>query len=924
MDLNCSLFIEKRTAEKRHLSLDGIWQYSIGETKCDHPETLNYVSDMELPDSVAAGLYNNGTIEDPYVGTNSRQVRFISDKVWYFRKIFPVEKACSKEFAYLCFEGLAYYAKIWLNGELLGEHEGMLGGPVIEVSSCLNYGGENELIVETTACNYGHTDEPFDMKDDTFCQPSWLANKSVIAPWLLVNDTLTSHGDFNIVGIWRGVRLEFLEKYHICNPYLYTAKITKSFATLKLEVPISNPFMDEAAGLVNKYYVLERSPLDVSRYMMTDCFVNEQLQIRVEILDSTDVLVADFTDDIRAYDLTMFRAEINMIDHYFYRKEIKIRNPEIWCPNGLGGQPLYTVKLTLMRNGKICDEYEFRTGIRTVTAIESAGDKFHTRWGKFQFVVNGKKIFVKGMNMAPFDQLLHFDEKKCKWLVWLMKKQGIQMVRVWNGGGVPESDMFYELCDRYGIMVWQDALIANATTKNWDPDIVRSQMVFNLMRLRNHPSLVLICGGNEFNPYTKYNAATMYAIQSETEVLVPDRIFFRSTSDGGDLHVYLDMEPTWYRHMYKQLPFMGESGIHSFPTYKTLQQILSPQELNKTLNDLFTWEFEKEFPDLRNHFSEFDPVRILRMMARTTHIRNIKDIYIKDIAEASQVASYEFYLIMIESLLENYPITVGVLPWVFNRPWPTTAVQLVDGRGNPTAQYYAVKRAYEAYHPFIALEHLSLRPGEAISLPIKLFSTKKQEKPIELRLEVYDTGLQQVLSQTFVVKTRYMQSINAGIVTYTPQRVEEGYVIIRLGAFCDGELVGESLYYPKYINALNDNDFFERMRREPLENMFFENGPFLYDTVLGSGRGAINVQKKGTWMEEGMKVMRIEIENISDIPIYPVVVDSEDVETRIVSSDNYFFLAGREKRSVNIYYCADTPQVFGIEAWNANLVKIAD
>ena len=173
------------------------------------------------------------------------------------------------------------------------------------------------------------------------------------------------------------------------------------------------------------------------------------------------------------------------------------------------------------------------------------------------------------------------------------------------------------------------------------------------------------------------------------------------------------MEPVWYRKDYGALPFVGESGIHSFPNAKSLRQLMSPEEYGRRLSDIYSEAFSKENPELRNHFSEFSPGRIPRMMSRASMITNTRGIDLADLCEATQMASYEFYQIMANALRENFPVSCGLLPWVFKRPHTTVAIQMVDGLGDPIAPYYAIKNAYS---PLVAEAWCCRKP---ISLPAR-------------------------------------------------------------------------------------------------------------------------------------------------------------------------------------------------------------
>ena len=923
MELNKSLYIEPRQG-KDHILLDGIWSYAYFPKKTDDIENIEYLSEASIPQTAGWCLYESKRLPHPYYGLNSSKYEFISDRVWYFKRSFKVEKQQKQSFAYLCFDGTAYYTRIWLNGILLGEHEGMFGGPVIEVSDKLKYGENNEIVVETVPCNYGSRDDISD--DDNMGLKNWAVGKRAIVPWNLTNDTQTSNGHFNVVGIWRSVRIEFLSKYHISNPYLYTQSIDGNSAKLKLEVPLCTPFTGEEKGLSSKLSVLDNMPMYTYSAGTVKKYTDDVLTVEIEITESeSGKTIYSCSEKRRPFSLKSMYGESTANDYLYYVKKIELNNIKLWYPNGHGSQPLYCVKIKLLLNGNECDISSFLTGIRTVKVEEGVNEKLYRRWEKFQFVVNGEKIFLKGMNFTPSDQMLKESKEEIEWILKLAKNDGIGMIRVWNGGGTPESDYFYELCDKYGFMVWQDTFIANAVTPAWDPDVLRSQLFYNLIRLRNHPSLAVICGGNEFNPYTSGNAASMYAIWDETNTHVPDRIFYRTTPNGGSAHIYNDMEPTWYRHLYKNLAFVGESGIHNFPSYKTLKQIISEKEAESKLDNIFSAEFEREFPELRNHFNEFQPERVPRMLARASHIADIKSICLNELTEAVQISAYEYYLIMIESMLENYPVTTGIMPWVFKRPWPTAAIQIVDGFGNPEAQYYAVKRAYQNCHPFVALETLAFRPGETVHIPVKIFCDYEINADVVLKTEIFDGKLKRLFlrEESFVKCPKYC--FNAADYYFDlPGNIIDSYFFIRVRLFKGDKELGESFYYPKVLACLAKEEIFNRERSEPCGNMLFENGPYLKRQIEKCRSGNLACRVLGKMKTGRSTEIRIVVENIGDALVFPVNIDSVSEKVRCMCDDNFFVLDSFEKKEVTVLLDGENgyDESLSLSAWNANEITV--
>ncbi len=616
-----------------------------------------------------------------------------------------------------------------MNGNFIGEHEGMFGGPCCDITEFLEFGNENEIVVEIKSCNFG--------KKDGYNPRDAESNQREIVPWNIARDSFTSNGDFIVMGIWNNVRIELLNKIHISRPYMYTKDITADTAKIHFEVEIADGRVDEIRPYYNTraYNVAYRSGL-------TGKVLEETVDIEITISDENNVVFKS-NEKVPLTDFDGLGMDSKYYELQFYQKEIEILNPKLWYPNGLGDAFLYDVDVTVSQDDVVYDVQKFKFGVRTFSADYTPGNKYRTHWDKYSFAINGRNIFLKGMNWTPIDFLYDISPEKYEWCLTLVRNAGIQLIRVWNGGGMPECDVFYELCDKLGIMVWQDQFISNQeNTKYFPQDVLENQIAYNLYRTRNHPSLVIICGGNEFNPYSENNAASMFVTQRTVNTLVPDRVFYYTTDNMGGAHIYNDMEPACYRHFYKQLPFVGESGIHSFPNYITFKKFINDKEATALLPELSSADFYENYPELLNHFSEYQPDRVPRMTARMSQIIDMSDVTLSDLCEASQVQVYEYYQFMIQAMQENYPICGGIMPWVFKRPWPTTAIQTVDGDDRPCLGYYAVLNAYKQINVCWCQNWSILAPGEDIDLTVKVFNQNEEDlSDCKITLTVYNPDL---------------------------------------------------------------------------------------------------------------------------------------------------------------------------------------
>ena len=236
MRLNQPYYIEKREGEN-HVDLNGQWDFCWMDSKALDVGAIEFKYNSTIPASVIRCLNNIEMYPDPYVGLNSRLYNWVDEKVWYFRRQFQLNVQNNDIDAFLCFDGVGYYTRVWVNNNLLGEHEGMYGGPICNVANYLNFSGENEIIIEVKACNYG-IKSTFDRKNEK-------GLNSQIIPWNLPNDCGVFEGDFNVFGIWNDVRIEFVDKLHLSRPFLYTVSANEDLAELCFEVEIATGKINE-------------------------------------------------------------------------------------------------------------------------------------------------------------------------------------------------------------------------------------------------------------------------------------------------------------------------------------------------------------------------------------------------------------------------------------------------------------------------------------------------------------------------------------------------------------------------------------------------------------------------------------------------------------------------------------------------------
>lgn len=390
---------------------------------------------------------------------------------------------------------------------------------------------------------------------------------------------------------------------------------------------------------------------------------------------------------------------------------VRVKNPQLWWPNGLGKQPLYRVTVRLAAG----DTRVWRIGLRTMTVSREKDE-----WGEeFCHVVNGVKVFAMGADYIPEDNILaRVTPERTRRLLEDCKAANFNAIRVWGGGYYPD-DAFYDICDELGLLVWQDMMYACAFY-DLTPDFERSIRVEtqqNVARLRHHASLALICGNNEMEMFmagansalinhrtwefvptyphhiTDYVKMFEYILPAIVKETAPQTYWWpASPSSGGNFDApndenrgdnhYWDVwhgeKPfTEYRKFFFR--YASEFGFQSFPCLKSVEQFTLPDDRN-----IFSRVMEHH---QRNQAANG---KILSYLSQTFRYPNSFD----DLLYASQLMQAEAIRYGVEHWRRNRGRCMGAIIWQLNDIWPVASWASIDYYGRWKALHYAAKRFF--------------------------------------------------------------------------------------------------------------------------------------------------------------------------------------------------------------------------------------
>jgi hypothetical protein len=408
-------------------------------------------------------------------------------------------------------------------------------------------------------------------------------------------------------------------------------------------------------------------------------------------------------------------------------KDIVIKDPQLWWPNGIGGQALHDMKITFTIDGQVADVRKLRYGIREISSdmADSGGGR--------RFYVNGRKIFITGGNYISSDWLLRLSPERYRAEIRFAAEMNLRMIRVW-GGAMIERPEFYDACDEYGILVFQDLWGTGDCIAAWqDPMKLESgkrrreypddhalylrSAKDQIKMIRNHPSLCFWSGANETPLADDLNEQLANKIFPELD---PHRLFISHSTDrlltgGGNDGPYEIQEPESFFSR-RNTSFNPEEGSIGLPEIESLREILNEKDLSRFpvrgLSRNYGWSYHMNL----GYGSQLE---------RYGSIDNI-ETYCK----YAQMVNYDQYRSMMEGAASKmWTWYTGILLWKIQNPWTALRGQTYDWFLDVNASLYGIKKGCEPLHPFynpvsknVELLNSSLVTHEGLTVKAEIYN----------------------------------------------------------------------------------------------------------------------------------------------------------------------------------------------------------
>lgn len=603
-----------------------------------------------VPGCPTADLLRIGEISDPFFEKNSLSAEWIPQRTWIYRKEFLLPKEWKEKELILHFDGVDYDASFYLNDILLGEHHSMFTPAEFVITSLVKQDGPNLLAV---VLNHAPMEQP-QVSKTRYVK----THKSRMTYWWDFCPRMIH------MGIWDNVWIDARSSVKVNQPDVGT-RLTEDFSKADITVNFSYEKLKQEGA---------------SHFLVSLMYQGEALEEKT-VEGQAGTAACCFSVD----------------------------KPALWWPHGYGKQPLYTIQVASVEGTAAEIQSQVRFGIRTVrfTANETTDPTARP----YTVCVNGQKIYIKGYNWVPVNVFYGLaNHEKRNRLIELALHAGINMFRVW-GGGLIEKESFYNLCDEYGILVWQEFIQSSSGIENKpseEPEflaMMEQEASCIIPRKKHHPSLIVWGGGNELEGKKKdtiidESEPVIHVLAECVRKYDPSRYFLESSPTGRLFNNTLEniaADPTGLHDVHGPWEYQGlkeqyalyNAGTSLLSSEFGVEGMANLDVLRRYHKEEHLWPADRENPyyfhrgHWWNHYA----------MMQKCFAEQVDCI--EQAVKASQFLQYEGLRYAVEANRRRFPVCSGTFPWQFHEPFPNNyCTSVVDYHGAAKPAYYGIRKAY--------------------------------------------------------------------------------------------------------------------------------------------------------------------------------------------------------------------------------------
>ncbi|UEG52123.1 glycoside hydrolase family 2 [Mucilaginibacter daejeonensis] len=823
-----------------------------------------------VPGTVLNSLVANKVYPDPYYSDNNRKSKKLIPDIadagrefyhYWFRRSFTVPSTLSGKRTWLKFHGINYSCQIWLNGHKLGNMEGMFNAQSFDITNIVNRKGANVLAVDMLPVDHPGTSER--KNNDRVGAVGENRNGGDGEIGKDVTMLMSVGWDFTIpdgvrdrnTGIWRDVELYTTGNVTMDAPFVMT----------KMDLP------------------------DTSHAQET---------VTVELQNASGTPQSgSLTGRINEAGIS-FSKKISLLAHEkrtitFSPKEFKqlnIQRPKLWWPVNKGKPHLYTMSLQFRSNdGTLSHSSTTRFGIRQVTSDQNTPDSSR------RFLVNGVPVFIRGTNWVPEAMLRNSTERTYAELRYT-RQAGVNLLRLW-GGGIAESDYFYQLCDEFGLMVWNEFWLTGDTRFPVDTALYLRNVENTVKRIRKHPSVAYYVAANEAKevPGTaeliyKLDPTIGYQIQSEC----------CGIHDGSPYKYENPMqyfENTASRRGSRVDGFNPEYGAPCIPIAESILKMM-PADQAWPINDA-VWNyldgngFHQVTTRYREAVNAFGPSKSIEEFAKKGQF--VGALNFRAIWEVWNYNKFNF----------GDRWASGFLFWYHNSPAPQTASRMYDWYLEPTAALYYSQNGLAPLHPQF----------DYLKNTVSVYNDLRQSyKGYKLEAEVYSLESKLIWSKSSVIDIPADGVVNDAIKIQFPENVGQVHFIKLKLKGRGGKLISDAFYWRS---------------RDEYKGAWTMTGPAVSGFEDINKLPRVRVEAAVTKQRiNGKDIMTVEVRNPSKGLSFFTQLKLQDGKGNNLAptfySDNFFNLLPGETKVVTIEppASANKSAVLMLDAFNAEQIKV--
>lgn len=630
--------------------------------------------DAQVPGSIPMDLHRAGWIANPYQDMNSLQCEWIENKWWIYRTEIDVSDYDQARSIDLVFTGMDYKAHVFIDDVCVAEHENMVAPCTVSLNPFL----DKETI--TVKVLFEH------------------------APDLMGQIGYTSRS--------RTQKSRFYYKWDFCTRMVNVGLFGEVYVSERHAIDFDDiriqaiPLTDGGRLILNGKIKIDAFPK------------NTPLSLRVRF---DQVVIAELSVDP------------NTSPDFHLVKEIAAVEP--WWPHTLGEPTLYPLELTLYAGTEAVAQKQYDIGFKTLELIPNTNAPSSAL--PYTFVVNGEKMYVKGVNITPLDVYLgEVDAKRVQTLIETLVDAHVNLIRVW-GGGIIESELFYRLCNQHGILVWQEFMQSSSGIDNIPGkeatflQALEATSLAAIKRVRNYVSLAVYSGGNELTdaegvPST-FADENLHRLRELVKQHDPLRPMYPTSGSGPlafgdpakkgqnhDVHghwKYLGIRDHYTYFNTIDSLFHSEFGVDGMCDLDSMRQFLSPEHLGPyDMESNVVWRHHGEWWDTRERdegiFGSLDTL--------------------EDRIVASQFIQAEGLRYALEANRRRAFQNSGSIIWQANEPYPNiSCTSLIDYYMRPKPVLFAVKKAFAPINPNLKYGALVVQPGDTVTPTLYVTSDRE-------------------------------------------------------------------------------------------------------------------------------------------------------------------------------------------------------